>query len=180
MTASFEAKLHGFRRTQDGVVISYTVHPSDLSAEMALAPLGTRYMVAFSQIGDDERPTELAQETQVAFEVTDANGKREGLDSAPAHKERRPFSSLPLSQQAAMRCQDKTFIDFLITAHGLVAPGGVSYHDAAASLVRAMCGVTSRSALDDPANDWPRFHWVDIEGNYQSWLTDQKYAEARR
>ena len=50
MTTNFEAKLLGFRRTQDGVVVSYVVHPSDVSAELAIAPLGTRYMVAVAEI----------------------------------------------------------------------------------------------------------------------------------
>ena len=52
----FEAKKHAYRQTQDGVVISFVVHPNDLNAALAVAPLGTRYMVAVAQIGDDDQP----------------------------------------------------------------------------------------------------------------------------
>ncbi len=54
----FEARKHAIRQTQDGWVVSFVVHPSDVSAELAVAPLGTRYMIAFAQIGDDEQPVE--------------------------------------------------------------------------------------------------------------------------
>lgn len=51
-----EAKLHAFRKTQDGVVVSFVVSPIDMPQALALDPLGTRYMLALCAIGDDERP----------------------------------------------------------------------------------------------------------------------------
>ena len=57
MTAAHcEAKLHGFRKTQDGIVVSFVLHPQDWPQALALDPLGTRYMLAVAQIGDDEQP----------------------------------------------------------------------------------------------------------------------------
>jgi hypothetical protein len=51
-----EAKLHGFRRTAEGVVVSFVLHPAEVPQALALDPLGTRYMIALAQIGDDELP----------------------------------------------------------------------------------------------------------------------------
>lgn len=51
-----EVKKHAYRQTQDGIVISFVMHPNDVSPELATAPLGTRYMAALVEIGDDEQP----------------------------------------------------------------------------------------------------------------------------
>ena len=61
MTAAHcEAKLHGFRKTQDGIVVSFVLHPQDWPQQLALDPLGTRYMLAVAQIGDDEQQVSAA------------------------------------------------------------------------------------------------------------------------
>src|SRR5690348_11311002 len=54
--SSCEAKLHGFRKTQDGIVVSFFLHPQEAPQQLALDPLGTRYMLAFAAVGDDEQP----------------------------------------------------------------------------------------------------------------------------
>jgi hypothetical protein len=51
-----EAKKHAYRQTQDGVVVSFVLHPQDLPDGLATAALGTRYMLALVEIGDDEKP----------------------------------------------------------------------------------------------------------------------------
>lgn len=51
-----EAKKHAYRQTQDGIVISFVVHHDDMSADLAAAPLGTRYQLALVQLADDETP----------------------------------------------------------------------------------------------------------------------------
>lgn len=55
-----EAKKHAYRQTQDGVVVSFVLHPNDLPDGLATAPLGTRYMLALVEIGDDEQPKKPA------------------------------------------------------------------------------------------------------------------------
>lgn len=167
MTTNFEAKLHGFRRTQDGVVVSYVVHPSDVSAELATAPLGTRYMVAVAEMGDDEEP--VAEQVDAAALKpaleTSAGSSPAGLTT----KERRPFSSLPLSQQAAIRCGDNDFKLFV----------GAGNSGEAANKVREFCGIQSRAELDDYESDRPRKAWNDLNGRYNAWRVDQMYAEAK-
>ncbi len=170
MTGHFEAKKHAYRQTQDGIVVSFVIHPNDLDAGFAVAPLGTRYMVGFAEIGDDGKPLETASLTperpiRVSPEVENA-----GSIPAPSPKEKRPFASLPLSQQAAIRCGDSKFQEYVAS----------ETNEEAAAYVRKYCAVKSRSELDIPSNDWPRSHWQSLETNFQSWLTDQRYAEARR
>lgn len=173
----FEGKLHAFRRTQDGVVVSYLVHPSDVSTELATAALGTRYMVAVAEIGDDEKPIELVQSGDVVACGPDenTNGKREGLDSAPA---KRKFEELAPSQRCALRCQDASFQQYV--AHkfaGILLPVQGN-PDACAERVRNKLGILSRSQLD---TDWNAQRlWDDLESDYQSWLTDARYSGSKR
>jgi uncharacterized OB-fold protein len=53
-----EAKKHAYRQTQDGVVVSFVLHPQDMPEGLATAPLGTRYVLAFVELNDDETPKE--------------------------------------------------------------------------------------------------------------------------
>lgn len=177
-SGNFEAKLHAFRRTQEGVVVSYVVHPNDVSAALATAPLGTRYMVAFAEIGDDGKPvTSSPHPPPVNGEPGEAK-----LAKAPANdgiagsaSDRRPFETLPLSQQAAIRCSDKDFIAFL-DSHDPSLPEDFDPAD----IVRAWCGVTSRSELNNEAATAEREAWRNLEALFQHWLTDKRYAHLRR
>lgn len=163
MPGHFEAKKHAYRQTQDGIVVSFVIHPNDLDATFAIAPLGTRYMVGFAEIGDDGGP--VVQEEELPVAQVDAVST-----TASPPKEKRPFASLPLSQQAALRCQDNDFKLFL----------DASDADDAAEMVRKHCAVKSRSELDNPRNDWPRSHWQSLESQYQSWLVTRQYKDAVR
>lgn len=48
MEGHFEAKKHSYRQTQDGVVVSFVIHPHDVTPEFAAAPLGTIFMVGYA------------------------------------------------------------------------------------------------------------------------------------
>lgn len=164
MADSYEGKLHAFRRTQDGVVVSYVVHPNDVSAAMATAALGTRYMIAFEEITDSPVAQRLEQ---AAY-----NRQAEGSNPSGATKERKPFASLPLSQQAAMRTEDKDFQLFLEQR------GPIHDQESYADVVRTACNVESRADIKPgtPAG----MAWLQLEKLYQSYLTDQRYAEVRK
>jgi hypothetical protein len=66
-----ECKKHAYRQTQDGVVISFVVHPNDITPELASAPLGTRYAAVLLELTDDEmvrtppKPKSLAQQAGI-------------------------------------------------------------------------------------------------------------------
>jgi hypothetical protein len=63
---SCEAKKHAYRQTQDGVVVSFVLHPQDIPDGLATAALGTRYLLALVEIGDDEKPVERDRTVQRA------------------------------------------------------------------------------------------------------------------
>jgi len=111
-----------------------------------------------------------AGESQPGNSPTPINAHIATAGTSPKTREdRRPFASLHLSQQAGIRCQDARFLKFL----------GVKFQEDAGSSVRARCMISSRSELDDERNNVSRDLWVRIEKEFQEWLTDQQYAEAR-
>ena len=175
MTNHFEAKLHGFRRTQDGVVISYVIHPDDVRAEIATAALGTRYMIGFAELGDDNQPV---QSSPHSAPVKGVNAEAK-LESDPSNGEitrasKRKFSDLPLSQQAGIRCQDKQFQIYLMDQWAEIA----AHHNDAGHIVRKICKVASRAEFDQ--TDTAANGWIDLEWDYQQWLTTKNYAESVR
>lgn len=167
MPGHFEAKKHAYRQTQDGIVVSFVIHPNDLNAEFAVAALGTRYMVAFAEIGDDEKPQELARAGD-EYRPEPNEMAKPNADKAEPQKDRRPFSSLPLSQQAAIRCGDTTFQEFV----------GASNSDVAADYIRKYCKVGSRADIHKGMQ--AAIYWESLEGQFQDWLTTKRYADARR
>lgn len=80
----------------------------------------------------------------------------------------RKFADLPLSQQAAIRCGDAMFQEYLKRDNA----------DAAADEVRLYCEVESRSEINLRADSGAR--WLQLEAKYQAWLTDRKYAQVAR
>jgi hypothetical protein len=175
MTGHFEAKKHAYRQTQDGIVVSFVIHPNDVDSGFAVAPLGTRYMIGFAEIGDDGKPVTPAVAEQVDAPASAGDGSRAGASPVRESKDRKPFASLPLSQQAGMRCDELQFQTFMRDKHfaqGLSA-------DFAADQVRFLCDITSRADLNDALCPG-RNLWLELEKEYQAYLTDQRFAEARR
>src|SRR6185437_4140736 len=79
-------------------------------------------------------------------------------------KERRNFSDLPLPQQAALRCGDMEFREFLREEFD----SSVNDERDAATTVRLICGVGSRAELgitDSPAERG----WQELDAQFQQW-----------
>ena len=51
-----EAKLYAFRKTKDGTVVSFVLHPQELPKGLGDAEIGARFVMALVEIGDDEKP----------------------------------------------------------------------------------------------------------------------------
>lgn len=51
-----EVKLYAFRKTRDGTIISFVVHPQEVPDKLSTADIGARFVMALVEIGDDERP----------------------------------------------------------------------------------------------------------------------------
>lgn len=74
-----ECKKHAYRQTQDGVVISFVVHPNDVTPDLASAPLGTRYMAVLVELNDNETakpPSKHNYGQQMGIECTEATFRR--------------------------------------------------------------------------------------------------------
>jgi hypothetical protein len=96
--------------------------------------------------------------------------------SPKAGEDRRPFSALPLSQQAALRCNDLEFQLFASLQPGASERGDI------VNFVRSYCGIKSRSELDEQEPDGSspeRRRWQDLESKFQAWRTDRQFASVR-
>src|SRR4051794_3311196 len=78
----------------------------------------------------------------------------------PVPKEKQKWDDVRLSMQAGKRCGEKAFQEFLGVTRGSA--------DLAAEEVRSICGVDSRSGLND--NPQAAEKWRDLERSYQAWL----------
>lgn len=88
-------------------------------------------------------------------------------------KPKRAFSDLPLSQQAALRCNDSDFFRFMTESFPTYSEGM-----ALADFVRNYCGVDSRSELSTNAKAAAK--WEELESMYQIYLLDIRYPEGGR
>lgn len=86
-------------------------------------------------------------------------------------KERRPFLSLPLSQQSALRCNDEDFWKFL--NHSCGQAEGINSMEGAATFVRGYCNVISRSDIKPETERGER--WVKLNDKYEAWVRDRNY-----
>lgn len=100
----------------------------------------------------------------------------DGTLATPA-KDRHPFASLPLAQQAAIRCSDAAFQRWVVANYS----GQHAYlanEDTAAILVREHCKVASRANISE--DDGSGLRWADLERKFKAHLTDEQYAGVRR
>ncbi len=161
----FEAKKHAYRQTQDGIVVSFVIHPNDVDSAFAVAPLGTRYMVGFAEITD----APVVQPERTAALQAEAAG------SIPARVTKRKFAEMPYSQQAALRCNDAEFKEFL--ADEFPIAWGMN-GEAPVATVRHVCQVESRTEFDKSGS--AALEWQKVEELYQDWLTTKRYAGIRK
>ena len=138
-----EAKKHSYRQTQDGVVISFVLHPQEIPDAIAISPLGTRYMLAMVEIGDDEQPR------------------------APETKQPKQPPSF-LVKRAGILCTDQSFQQFLQAnwSHKWVETIG-THEERAADLVRNLCNIQSRKEL--ATNQRAASAFEELLGKFEGW-----------
>ena len=140
-----EAKKHGYRQTQDGIVISFVLHPEEVPDDLALAALGTRYMIAFARIGDDEEPVPPQQKPT---------------------RPRKPFHTLPRSQQAGILCSDLTFYRWAADQIGNKSGLAMNSIKDARQFILNSCNVNSRRELD--VSDDAGVLWDALRGQFEA------------
>ena len=189
---AFEGKLHSYRRTQEGAVVAFVIHPHDVTAELAMAPLGTRFMIGFSEIGDDETPmaphaARVASEDSVSVTEPPRETAKLTIDNIPDRnrqaimgtgpyapvKPRTPFAELPPSQQAGICCKDEAFRAFLSHREGRVFCLAET-----ADFIRGFCRITSRAQLDTQGD--ARTLWYLLYDEFAAWKLTRQYAESVR
>lgn len=159
---AFEAKHYLMRKSKDGVVISFVVHPDDVTPELQCLPIGARVMVGWKEIGDDEKP----KDTKVPVLNHGPEGPRP----------KRKFAEMSLPEQCGVRCADGRFQRFLSQEY--TSDGSEVGGERAATVVREILQVSSRSDLSsnhDAAN-----RWRSLETHFQQWLTDETYKDQAR
>lgn len=149
-TAAFnlEVKKDGLSQRQDGRwALRVIIHPNDFPAALSLAPMGTRYIAALVEIGENEEP----------IVKPDAPLK-------PADK------SKSYAQRAGILCNEPAFWKFFgpYLGNGETEPV-ISDAEEAARNLRFLCGVQSRRDLIPGTPAGEKFR--DLELSYKNWLT---------
>lgn len=160
-----EAKLHGFRRTADGVVVSFTIHPQEIPQALALDPLGTRYMLAFAQIGDDEQPVSPAgthsQQGEKGAPATPDTDGHHPSSPRPAGEPKTPGERAVI--RAALLPKDERFRAWLSAKWYRDAPGIIDEETAVRSLRNICCDCNSRRLIAEVPKYMDRFIQMETE-----------------
>lgn len=164
-TIQFEAKKHAWRQTQDGVVVSFVVHPNELHAGFAVAPLGTRYQVVVVQLGDDDRPVPPG----VGPTVAPSQKGHEGPSRATVEGKPAPAGPLTtpgetrkeytLANRVGMTCAEPKFQEWLSRRY----PGTTVNKDTVGPLVRHICGVETRADILPGTPAATKWHALALE-----------------
>ena len=123
---------------------------------------GQRVALSVALIADDETqvpalPGVKGEAPGPDWDWDDYSRKWVRKPAKAAHDKKR-WSDLALSAQAAIRCGENGFLNFL----------GVQNSDEAAEMVRAYCGTSSRANIKP--DTMPGRLWQRLEGDYQEWL----------
>jgi hypothetical protein len=157
-----EAKKHGLRQTQDGIVVSFVLHPNQVPAALQLAQLGTRYMLALVEIGDDEKPINRKEE-QTPVEPL-APKPAPSADNAAARAPSKPVApEKRLTRIAAILCADPVFQSFLFE-HDMIDERS---EEKARLAVHFICHIKSRRDIipGTPAGD----EWEKLYSKFMAW-----------
>jgi hypothetical protein len=187
-----EAKKHAYRQTQDGVVVSFVLHPNEVPDGLATAPLGSRYVLALVQIDENElpvkqkeapqpdqenppstRPAALKPESEVMPNQHASPAVDSRPEPNPPARAKAPINwrEVQPAAQAAMQCDKPEFWAFLREEHGY---RNTRSPDDAADAVRHFCDVESRAELS--TNHRKRVLWKQLDDQYQAWLAKERYG----
>jgi hypothetical protein len=53
---AFEAVKIAWRQSKDGFILTLSIHPDEVSPDLAVAPVGTRYQIAVVELNDQNQP----------------------------------------------------------------------------------------------------------------------------
>lgn len=156
--AAIQAQLVDVRNVSSHKCVRLEIHVPAEQAGDVMAAFGWPTMA-------DPVPVALAR--LIAEHVTPDRTDTSGQTGAT----RRTFADLPYAQQAALRCQEPQFREFLVDTGRLRLLNATP--DDFAEVVRQLCGVKSRADIgkgpnDRSAND-SGFKWRALDAEYYAW-----------
>lgn len=159
------ARIRAIRADIDAVAPGIWSRAADGDGELLLAagPMGEIWTVARIDAGASDAEVRL-----VAGAVENARFLLGLVDRAiakltPAVRDERPPAK-NLAAEAAMKCQEPAFKAFLEAEHGLERP---LTDDRCAQKVRTLCGVTSRSELNEQGRAADA--WQQLRRDFDAW-----------
>lgn len=156
-----EMVLYAYRKNKDGVVVSFVVHPDDMPSELATARIGSRWVGALVQIGDDERPI-----PQAAKEPRNNTAAKPSL-AKPSEKAKRDWRDVQPAAQAGIRCAEPIFWAFLNENYSSGPSNKATDAETAAEAVRVICDVHSR--VEFGTDHRKRVLWHQLDEQYLAW-----------
>ena len=168
---SVEAKKHALRQQQDGCwIMTLRVHQNDMPEAIMKAAMGTRYMLAMVEIGDDEQPVSQRAQSPIPGAGIQPAPAQPSVPAEPvrADRERRKFDEMAPSQQAGILCNEPAFAKFLVEKFNKeIVLAGYSVPAA----VRIICDVNSRADIK-PGDA----KWSALVLSYRLWQREPEYV----
>jgi hypothetical protein len=170
---AIELKKDGLSQRQSGDwVVRFTVQSADMDERLTKAAMGTRFVAALVEVGDDEQPRQSpqAQGGHARADKLSPERRSEIAQQAAEKRWSRPkgeWRDLTPAAQASLRCKDGPFRAFLSEEKGRELGYEVRTEEYAAIAVRELCGVKSRSELS--TNHAARVIWHGLDSEYQAW-----------
>lgn len=161
-----EAKKHAYRQTQDGVVVSFVLHPQEVPNGLAVASLGTRYILALAEIGDDEKPKEVMPTEGTSATRKPETPPRAEADNAPRGA-RRSWHDMSPAQQAGILANDAKFQRYVAEIRYGTATKRAMNEEDAAEFIRRSCSVNSRADIKPDSDEAKK--WGRLVNSFRAW-----------
>jgi hypothetical protein len=157
---SLEAKKDALSQRQSGDwKVSFTVQGIDMDPRLTQAAMGTRFAMVLVEIGDNEEPvTPAAKEPRA----------KPGQNAPSPDRVKRAWREIPISAQAAIRCNEPAFAAYLREEH----PDEWHETGDADLCLKMICNITSKTEL--ASNRKAATLWFQIDNAYHAWLVKER------
>lgn len=171
---SFEAKFYALRKSKDGLIVSFVIHPNDAPNELITAPIGEQYIVALAPYVEKPDvvlrtyPNEGVREINEGFLSESRSAEQtQGDITQPAGRvlsQKERYAGLSAGQQAVARagmlCKDRAFQEWVAN----LCVWDVCEENAEEYIRRQCCqgGSRGKIAVDDQCLS----HFLALETEY--------------
>jgi hypothetical protein len=166
-----EAVKVSYRQTKDGMVVAFAIHPNDMPPELALAPVGTRVLLAVAEL-TDEAPT---REARAPLGNQEQGSEAAGRTSSTSNKSRSEQGKAAYAMKdegeravtrAAMLCDEPMFQNWLAKRRGQTWHPGLSEATRSgrtAVMLREELDIESRREIAHSHAAFERFAALELE-----------------